>query len=43
MITIDDLNEWGATDSFIRGYDGQEQLLNLLNKRGEIENGKMEK
>lgn len=36
MVTIDDLNEWGATDSFIREYDGQEQLLNLLNKKEKI-------
>lgn len=36
MVTIDDLNEWGATDSFIREYDGQEQLLNLLNKKGKV-------
>ena len=33
MVTIDDLNEWGAIDSFIREYDGQEQLLNLLEER----------
>lgn len=39
MVTKEELDKWGATENFIRGYDGQEQLLDLLNNKNKEYSG----